>query len=85
MKKCCDTCIHKRVCDYWEKEAYPDDYGNYDGEPCMDYFPVDVAPVIHGEWKNHITYVECSVCGAMPYSRSMFCPNCGAKMDGGNK
>lgn len=48
----------------------------------MNIPAADVAPVVHGEWKNHITYVECSVCGAMPYSRSMFCPNCGAKMDG---
>lgn len=46
-------------------------------------FPAaDVAPVVHGEWKNHNTYVKCSVCGAMPYNRSMFCPNCGARMDG---
>ena len=43
----------------------------------------DVAPVVHGEWINHNTYVECPLCGAMPYHRSAYCPNCGAKMDGG--
>ena len=42
----------------------------------------DVAEVRHGEWINHNTYVECSLCGAMPYNHSTYCPECGAKMDG---
>lgn len=42
---------------------------------------VEIERVRHGEWINHVTYVECPVCGAMPYSRSNRCPNCGAKMD----
>lgn len=69
--------------------AYDDDVnGNRDG--MIDFTVIDsiggadVAPVVHGEWKHHITYVKCSVCGAMPFGRSMFCPHCGARMDGGN-
>lgn len=55
----------------------------------------DVAPVVHGEWKRYrdkwcCSYV-CSVCekpaiyGISYEPRlSNYCPNCGAKMDGGN-
>lgn len=46
---------------------------------------VNSAPVKHGEWdaKN-----SCSICGCQPwYERDIhflhYCPNCGAKMDGG--
>ena len=98
MKKCCDTCIHKKVCDYWEKEAHPDDYGTYDGEPCIDYFPADVTPVVHGEWiKDYESFCaefetigpsliryKCSICGKETYKKDNFCSDCGSKMDGGN-
>ena len=86
MKKCCDTCIHKKVCDYWEKEAHPNDYGTYDGEPCMDYFPADVVPVVHGKWETDRFGLErsiCSVCGAVyEGDGGNYCPNCGADMRG---
>lgn len=54
----------------------------------------DVAPVVHGEWivnpKREYDYI-CSVCGGdAPEDRwrnnaipTPYCPNCGAKMDGG--
>ena len=85
MKKCCDTCIHKKVCDYWEKEAHPDDYGTYDGEPCIDYFTADV---VHGEWIDfNIAEWKCSKCGyrVERWNNTPFCPSCGARMDGGSK
>ena len=53
----------------------------------------DVAPVVHGRWiadgdGYHWTY-NCSICGwkdGYPFNeRHNFCPNCGAKMDGGVK
>ena len=53
----------------------------------------DVAPVVHGQWisKNTIGYdwtFVCSNCGYIdgyPFNdRHNFCPNCGAKMDGGD-
>lgn len=93
MKKCCDTCIHKKVCDYWEKEAYPNDYGTYDGEPCIDYFSADVTPVVHGEWIPIISYFHgkptgkyyCSVCHRVENVKGIYCRLCGALMDGGSK
>lgn len=48
----------------------------------------DVAPVVHGKWgDNGISgsmLVKCSVCGFDCGANSFsYCPNCGAKMDGG--
>lgn len=59
----------------------------------------DVAPVVHGEWeasKKAFSYYHyrCSVCGCDNYRHTgrdgkaeimRYCPNCGAKMDGGNR
>lgn len=57
---------------------------------------VDVQEVRHGEWKlcyedwrEQIAGDECSACGFQHYgtciSRYHYCPNCGAKMDGGKE
>jgi hypothetical protein len=51
----------------------------------------DVVPVVHGEWllrhEGHGHYWECSVCHKNPCiyvtKDTNYCPNCGAKMDGG--
>lgn len=59
----------------------------------------DVAPVVHGQWisltKCSNAGVYCSICHKKVYKedyawcnrknklRSSYCPNCGAKMDGG--
>ena len=59
----------------------------------VQYAPAaDVAPVVHGRWKNiTIAVVDttgyCGVCGEQAVWRSRnkpyaICPNCGAKMDG---
>lgn len=46
----------------------------------------DVAEVRHGEWINTVTGYVCSVCHEHePTKRFLYCPNCGAKMDGGAK
>lgn len=57
---------------------------------CKCYFDDDIAPVKHGHWISENFYTHCSVCGKMAiYDKygqefeSDFCPNCGAKMDGG--
>ena len=50
----------------------------------------DVAPVVYGKWGDNgiagSILVKCSVCGfdcgAISFS---YCPNCGARMDGGNE
>ena len=46
----------------------------------------DVAPVRHGEWADD---ASCPFCGFKPWYENdirtlSFCPNCGAKMDGGD-
>lgn len=48
----------------------------------------DVAPVVHGRWENgHPSeYIDdfvwdCSVCQHSNPDLSLYCPNCGAKMD----
>ena len=57
---------------------------------------IDAAPVVRGEWKEwwpgscalimtgeEVLY-RCTRCDAKYADTSNFCPNCGAKMDGGN-
>lgn len=52
--------------------------------------PADVAPVVHGRWDIMDGYKvrrACSVCGwdVPEYGKFYsYCPNCGAKMDGGD-
>lgn len=58
----------------------------------------DVAEVMHGEWLrsdddwNSLTTIQCSICGEewcfetdddVSLLNYKYCPNCGAKMDGG--
>lgn len=62
----------------------------------IEIFPgVDAVEVVHGRWLETLVpdgYVpkasrlrkQCSVCGWTNACRYNFCPNCGAKMDGGN-
>lgn len=50
--------------------------------------PVDVRQIIHGKWVsiggNQYTVIrQCSNCHAMYDFTPKYCPNCGAKMDGG--
>ena len=54
---------------------------------------VDVAPVRHGRWIDKGEYAVCAECGGRSSTQyngvepiplmTQFCPNCGAKMDGG--
>ncbi len=45
----------------------------------------DVAPVKHGKWKCRAKHLgECSECGEVVAIRYKYCPNCGARMDGGD-
>ena len=55
---------------------------------------VDAVPVVHGKWERVIpsksaakwsTKVSCSICHRHGYTYHKYCPNCGAKMIGGEK
>ena len=48
----------------------------------------DVAPVRHGRWlpttkwwQGGSAWKQCSECGILHCGKSLYCPNCGAKMD----
>ena len=85
------------MADYIDKQAFldcmkrTDRYFNVKFD--IENFPnADVAPVVHGQWEpgNPI----CPVCGENKFKDldadiwcdwlPDFCPNCGAKMDGGD-
>ena len=83
----CYECLHNEACS---------DIGEAgishlkDGEEKCDHFKnkADFEEVKHGEWKKRGNEKECSACKFIYYSNNdefNFCPNCGAKMDGGRK
>lgn len=51
----------------------------------LDEIPAaDVVKVKHGEWKAYgLMNPQCSICHKYNIEKSRFCPNCGARMDGG--
>ena len=64
----------------WGKDLEPSQY--------IEIIPAaDVAPVRHGRWLYVDTDTEqfflCNRCKKKEYWESDYCPNCGAKMDGG--
>lgn len=67
--------------DYMEGMAYVLDL--------LDNLPIaDVEPVRHGMWKAVLAGMdeeyECTRCKECVEREYPYCPNCGAKMDGGN-
>lgn len=66
--------------------------GTGDAIDIIDDFPAaDVAPVVHGSWGTHSDRPDsliCSVCKCgfdmWKHDPHNYCPNCGAKMDGGD-
>ena len=62
--------------------------GLYEATELIDGIPAaDVAPVVHGRWiATHDEFCSCSLCKYpvhAAWSQTNYCPNCGAKMDGG--
>lgn len=47
----------------------------------------DVAPVVHGRWVPNCVdrpaFFVCDQCNTVWYNDTKFCPDCGARMDGG--
>ena len=59
----------------------------------VDMPAADVAPVVHGRWiekrerdtfRGYVYHYQCSQCGRVENRKELYCPNCGAKMDGGD-
>lgn len=51
---------------------------------------IDAEPVRYGKWRlihdsyDRVKEYNCSNCDTNAVQRHRYCPNCGAKMDGGN-
>ena len=62
-------------------------YSEGDVKVMIDIQPT-VDPVVHGRWNTHMKgmHMQCSEClwGTSFDIPLNYCPNCGAKMDGGN-
>lgn len=85
------------MADYINKQAFLDYMKRTDRYFSVKFdienFPIaDVVPVVHGRWisKNGHGYEWVFVCSNCDYvdgypfnERPNYCPNCGAKMDGG--
>lgn len=63
----------------------------YAAEQLLDEIPAaDVAPMVHGVWGrvnkiDPISGYRCSKCRRIVgFDLTPYCPNCGAKMDGGD-
>ena len=70
------------------KEANADGaYGYVDAKQIADAPTVDAVEVVHGRWiSSHDEFCACSICKYPFYvgwNQANYCPNCGAKMDGG--
>ena len=86
------------MAEYIERESFKQKYLCCGYLPEMsekefDEFPTaDVAPVVHGKWIEDHDYLKCPECGVMvkwdftffDIGNWNYCPNCGAKMNGGN-
>lgn len=87
--------IRQIICSMTEFVGAPDDVQKHD-EQCNyainmieDAPAADVAPVVHGRWVGYQTppIICCSNCDwatGIEEKNFQHCPNCGAKMDGGD-
>ena len=82
----CGDCFHAELC---EKSEMLVGFSRDNPAYCSIFLnSADVAPVRHGQWKCHgdCGVTECSACGwsiEEYVGDYAYCPNCGAKMDGG--
>lgn len=79
-----------------DADAIDTRYSNPEVAETLEMAPtVDAVPVVHGKWIDcENDKWECSECGRIMWflprldvkpSDYRFCPNCGAKMDGGTQ
>ena len=93
LKKMCETCGY---CEKFEK-AMRSTHPDFVTDKCNNYKflaeqpTIEAEPVRHGQWimlepygTHHTHRRKCSECGEIKTQElTSFCPNCGAKMDGG--
>lgn len=79
------------ILDIINNENYPDYQTYSDIFDVIDSAPtIESKPVRHGRWNKIQNFAKCSECmhevnwGSKDFL-SPYCPNCGAKMDGGNE
>jgi hypothetical protein len=84
----------RKVCEYDETGEFIS-YKAVPVEAIENAPTIEAEPVRHGRWVEDRTELVCSVCGArfsdeitmmnrnFEYADLKFCPECGAKMDGG--
>ena len=87
-----DEYIPRKALLDWVHEFYPED--KVFASAIINAPAADVAPVVHGRWEflgpnrliKECMCGTCSVCKVRSkyIVNTMLCPNCGAKMDGGN-
>ena len=76
------------------KYSFAESYDAFAVDCILKAIPAaDVAPVRHGRWEKQSGLYSCSECGmtcpydvqadVIEYWACNYCPNCGAKMDGG--
>lgn len=83
--KNCKACVHNDVCDVWRKEECQDANSVLTGG--MDDCPLYVERG-RARWIRRGNEMTCSKCKFIYYSNNddfNFCPNCGAKMKGGDE
>ena len=81
----------KNICKYCASNAYckEDDCMVYQGLRDTPTIQIEAEPVRHGRWLDGTSRgsysIYCSYCGSHKETicPSDYCPNCGAKMDGG--
>lgn len=78
-----------KVCGHWFVKIKPQEELCEKCESALCRLSGYVAPVVHGRWIMHDDEFgltcECSVCHIETMGDGNYCPNCGAKMDGGNQ
>ena len=77
-----------KVCGHWFVKIKPQEELCDKCESALYRLSGYVAPVVHGRWiASHDEFCACSICKYPVYvgwNQTNYCPNCGAKMDGGD-
>lgn len=95
-----DALVRQIICNMAEFVGAPNDVMKHDEQcnyaiSCVESAPTaDVTPVVHGHFVHDgprftggVDWWHCSACGGLASgaeTQFAYCPNCGARMDGGD-